>query len=301
MFCGSRKTINWGGRRRRCNDCKRSFRVEKRGRKVGPILHDRYVLDRSTYRRVGTTKKRSHVGILKALHRSLEGIIFSNEQSTSGILLLDGKVVFIRGVKYCEHLIWDTKAGLLARKLCIGKESPKVFDDLLQDILRRGIIFTSGTIDGLPGLRQTLEAYGAKVERCHVHLLRDLRVGLQLKLKYKRRHPKNTQKYLIHRYCQLFLDASPSTFNLRLQHVVRLARENLFEINPIQLQALYRFLKSARYAFAHFEDPSIPTTTNRLESYISHFNARLSTMRGFKNPENANRILIALHLSLLKS
>jgi hypothetical protein len=265
-----------------------------------PGFHDRYVLDRSTYHRVGTTNDAEHTTVMRRLHRDLASIEFHNNRTASGILLIDGKVVTIRGVKYCEHLIWDMKAGLLARKLRIGKESPKVFDGLLQDVLGQGSVFTSATIDGLPGLRQILEAYGAKVERCHVHLLRDLRVGLQLKLKYKRRHPKNTQKFLIHRYCQLFLAASPSTFALRLRHVDRLAYENLFEINPIQLQSLHRFLKSARYAFAHFADPSIPTTTNRLESYISHFNARLLTMRGFKKPENANRILIALHLSLLK-
>ena len=301
MFCGSGRTINWGGRRRRCSDCKRSFRVEKRGPKAGPEFHDRYVLDRSTYRRVGTTDDAGHTTVMRRLHRDLVNVEFHNSNAASGVLLMDGKVVVIRGVKHCEHLVWDMKAGLLARRLCIGKESPKVFDDLLQGILGQGIVFTSATIDGLPGLRQILETYGAKVERCHVHLLRDLRVGLQLRLKYKRRHPKNTQKFLIHRYCQLFLAASPSTFDLRLRHVARLATENLFEINPIQLQALYRFIKSARYAFVHFEDPAIPTTTNRLESHISHFNARLLTMRGFKKPENANRILIALHLSLLKS
>ena len=250
---------------------------------------------------MGTTNDRSHVSILKALHKTLEGVAFANTQAASGVLLIDGKVVIIRGVKHCEHLVWDMRAGLLARRLCIGKESPKVFDDLLQDILGRSIVFTSATIDGLPGLRQVLETYGAKVERCHVHLLRDLRVGLQLKLKYKRRHRKNTQKFIIHRYCQLFLAASSATFLLRQRHVQRLARENLFEINLIQLQALQRFLKASRYAFAHFLDARIPTTTNRLESYISHFNARLTTMRGFKKPENANRILIALHLSLLKS
>jgi len=266
-----------------------------------PGFHDRYVLDRSTYRRVGTTDEAGHTTIMRRLHKDLESVQFHNGNGASGILLIDGKVITIRGIKHCEHLVWDMRAGLLARKLCIGKESPTVFDDLLQDILKQGVVFTAATIDGLPGLRQILESYGAKVERCHVHLLRDLRVGLQLKLKYKRRHAKNTQKFLIHRYCQLFLAASPSTFDLRWHHVQRLFRENLFQINVIQLQALQRFMKSARYAFAHFGNPAIPTTTNRLESYISHFNARLLTMRGFKKPENANRILIALHLSLLKS
>lgn len=217
----------------------------------------------------------------------------------TGILLLDGKALNIRGEKYCEHLVWDMAAGLLARKLCPGKESPQVFDSLLQGLLQQGIVFTAVTIDGLPGLTQALEIYGAHVQRCHVHLLRDLKTGLQLKR--FNRHPGNTQKWILYRYCHLALRSSPETFLLRWKHLERLIEVNVFGLNPIHHNVLERFRKSGRYAFSHFVDPRIPTTTNRLESYIGHFNARLKTMRGFKKPENAERILIALHHSLLKT
>lgn len=273
--------------------------MKSRGRKSAPAFHDRYVLDRSTFRRVGTTSAKSHVAILKHLHHDLTGIVFANAKAPNGILLLDGKALSIHGQKYCEHLVWDVAAGLLARRLCPGKESPQVFDDLLQEVLQRGIVFTAATIDGLPGLTQMLEAYGAHVQRCHVHLLRDIKTGLQLKR--FNNHPGNRQKWILHRYCRLLLHASPATFPLRWQHLERLVEVNVFGLNPIHHNVLERFRKACRHAFTHFVDPRIPTTTNRLESYISHFNARLKTMRGFKKAENAERILIALHLSLLKS
>jgi len=298
-FCGSRHTVRFGGRRRRCNACKHTFRVETRGKKSAPAFHDRYVLDRSTYRRVGTTSAKSHVTILKNLQRDLTGAVFANPNTPSGILILDGKALSIRGEKYCEHLVWDTGAGLLKRRLCPGKESPQVFDDLLQELLEQDIVFRAATIDGLPGLTQVLQTYGIYVERCHIHMLRDLKTGLQLK-RFSH-HPGNRQKRILSRYCHLLLHATPETFLLRWKHLERIIEANVFGLNPIHHNVLRRFKKACRHAFTHFVDHRIPTTTNRLESYISHFNARLTTMRGFKNPENADRILIALHNSLLKS
>lgn len=258
------------------------------------------MLDRSTYRRVKDTEKvLQHTTVMRALHRDLESAVFANPHVPSGILILDGKALNIRGKKYCEHLVWDTNAGLLKRRLCSGKESPQVFDALLQELLGEDIVFTAVTIDGLPGLTQVLETYGVHVQRCHVHLLRDLKTGLQLKRFSK--HPGNTQKRILYRYCKLLLDSCPETFILRWKHLGRIIEANVFGLSPIHHNVLLRLKKSCRNAFKHFIDPHIPNTTNRLESYISHFNARLTTMRGFKKPENAERILIALHHSLLKS
>jgi len=235
---------------------------------------------------------------MRALHHDLEGTVFTNPYVPSGILILDGKALGIRGKKYCEHLVWDTGAGLLKRRLCSGKESPQVFDALLQELLEQGIVFTAVTVDGLLGLTQVLETYGVHVQRCHVHLLRDLRTGLQLK-RFSH-HPGNRQKRILHRYCKLLLDSSPETFLLRWKHLERIIEANVFGMSPIHYNVLLRFKKACRFAFSSFIDPRIPNTTNRLESYIGHFNARLKTMRGFKKPENAERILIALHHSLLK-
>jgi hypothetical protein len=63
--------------------------VENRGRKAGPESHDRYVLDRSTYRRVGTTSAKSHVAILKNLHRDLTGVVFANPHLPRGIFTVN--------------------------------------------------------------------------------------------------------------------------------------------------------------------------------------------------------------------
>lgn len=257
-----------------------------------------YLLDRSTYRRVGQRQGRSHVAILKHLHRELADSAFENPCVPSGIVILDGKGLSIRGKQYCEYLIWDIEAGLIARELHPSKESPAVYDRMLWLLRMRGIIVDAATTDGLHGLRGILAKHEILPHRCHVHLLRDLRVGLQLR---KFTHTTgNRSKRILYRYCQYFLRQTDAwSFDECLHHLERHRTHNILCINPVLFQAFRRFMRSSKFAFQHLHDERIPTTTNALENYISRVEARLKTMKCFKNPENANRILIAIHLSLL--
>lgn len=68
--CGGNQLIRWGGRRRYCKPCDRSFRVTSAGRKRSRS-RDMYLLDRSTYRRIGYKKKYSHVGMIKKVQKEI--------------------------------------------------------------------------------------------------------------------------------------------------------------------------------------------------------------------------------------
>ncbi len=71
----------------------------------------------------------------------------------------------------------------------------------------------------------------------------------------------------------------------------------------MELNAINGFIRTLPLAFTFMEYRKlwdIPKTTNVLEGYISHLNARLKTMRGLKNPANAGRILNAIHYFLRK-
>src|SRR5574340_1048348 len=62
-YCGQNQLIRWGDRRRYCPPCGKTFSVPKAGRK--PTRNrDMYLLDRSTYRRIGSKEKCSAAGIL---------------------------------------------------------------------------------------------------------------------------------------------------------------------------------------------------------------------------------------------
>jgi len=277
--------------------------VKKRGRFLGPpdALVEMYVQDRSTYRRISERTGLSPATILRRVHDVLDELVFINHRTPCGIVLLDAKALSVGGLDFCEHLVWDIQAGLIARRLWPRKESAKVYDALLTELTQAGMKITAATTDGFPGLRAVLAKHSIVHQRCHVHLLRDLRTGLQLtsRHRHKRLTPANRQKRIIHGYATLFLQADPETWNLRERHLLRQLEMNCFGLNPIQLQALRRFVRGSKYAFQHyFEDSRIPTTTNRLELYISHFSTRMRTMNGFKNAMNAERILVAIHTEL---
>ncbi len=70
-YCGKSNLINWGGRRKYCRLCKRSFSVPKAGRNKSKKT-DMYLLDRSTFRRIGFKSHRRHTTIMRALHLELK-------------------------------------------------------------------------------------------------------------------------------------------------------------------------------------------------------------------------------------
>ncbi|MBU2259945.1 transposase [Patescibacteria group bacterium] len=275
--------------------------MQKAGRKSVSEFPDMYLKDRSTLRRIGQKESCSQVTVMKHIHEALEDLEYVHRGWTTGFLVLDGKALSIGGRDTCEHLVLDADGTLLARSLEMGKESAAVFGCMIDQLKADGLNISAVTTDGLPGLQREMKKLHLIHQRCHVHLLRDLRVGLQLTVRhrYKRQAPSNRQKRVLYRYAHLLLQSSPKTFRLRLEHVTRCLSLNLFCINPIQLQALRRFLHTAQiHGFWHFHDERIPATTNAVENYISRFNARLKTMRGMKKFENADRILTGLHLNL---
>jgi DNA-directed RNA polymerase subunit RPC12/RpoP len=70
-YCSYNKLVKWGERRRFCSNCKRTFSVPKAGRK--PIRNrDMYLLDRSTYQRIGHKQKYSAAGILYLVQKEIK-------------------------------------------------------------------------------------------------------------------------------------------------------------------------------------------------------------------------------------
>jgi hypothetical protein len=69
-YCGKDGLTNWGKRRKYCGLCNRTFRTKAAGRK--PIRNrDMYLLDRSTYRRIGKKKNYSAVTIMEKVHKEI--------------------------------------------------------------------------------------------------------------------------------------------------------------------------------------------------------------------------------------
>jgi hypothetical protein len=69
-YCGNGRLINWGERRRYCSACGRTFSVKKAGRKRTKKT-GMYLLDRSTFRRIGFKTKARDTTVLRGLHKEL--------------------------------------------------------------------------------------------------------------------------------------------------------------------------------------------------------------------------------------
>lgn len=72
-YCGQSKLIKWGSRRRCCEACGRTFSVPKAGRNRSKKI-GMYLLDRSTFRRIGCKTHHGHTTIMRGLHQELKPI-----------------------------------------------------------------------------------------------------------------------------------------------------------------------------------------------------------------------------------
>lgn len=202
---------------------------------------------------------------------------------------MDGKHIKIKGIKHYESLGLDTKIGLIGRNLRKGGESTWGYREIIEAIQETGYVIKAVVSDGGTGITGALRHYGIKKhQRCHIHLLRDLRAGLRI----QRKRPKNIlRKYYCNKYAKLLLNSNDEyRLELRLKHFDRITSTMWPASGEVEVNVIKGFINTLPLAFtfmAYRKFLDIPRTTNILEGYISHLNTRLKTMRGLKSPANA--------------
>ena len=229
-------------------------------------------------------------------------MVKKNFKHSSGILVIDAKHVPIKGEDYCEYLAYDTAIGLIGRCHRKGGESTWGYREIFKQLQETGYAIRVVVSDGGTGIYSALRHFGIKRhQRCHIHLLRDLKTGLRMHAKQPRIV---LRKYYWVKYAKLVLDSADEyQLALRLEHFKRVVFTMWLGGGDVELNAINGFIKTLPMAFTFMEYQklwNIPKTTNAAEGYISHFNARLKTMRGLKSPANAGRILNAIHYFLRK-
>lgn len=203
-------------------------------------------------------------------------------------------------MKYYESLGYDTRLGLIGRCFRKGGESTWGYREIIRSAQEADYQIKAVVSDGGTGIFSALRHFGIKRhQRCHVHLLRDLRTGLRMHAK----RPKSIlRKYYCNKYAKLLLAANDECqLELRLKHFDRVISVMWPASGEVEVNAIRGFLNTLPLAFTFMDCQQfldIPKTTNALEGYISRINARLKTMRGLKSPANAGRILNAIHYFL---
>jgi transposase-like protein len=208
----------------------------------------------------------------------------------------------VKGEDYCEYLAYDTAVGLIGRCHRKGGESTWGYRKIFEELKDAGYEAKVIVSDGGTGIFSALKAFGIKRhQRCHIHLLRDLKTGLRIHAKRPRII---LRKYYWVKYAKLVLNSNDEQqLILRLEQFKRVIFTMWTGGGDVELNAINGFIKTLPLAFTFMDYQklwNIPKTTNVLEGYISRLNARLKTMRGFKNPANAGRILNAIHYFLRK-
>lgn len=218
-------------------------------------------------------------------------------------MVIDAKHAPVKGTDYCEFLAYDTNIGLIGRYHKKGGESTWGYRQIFKELQTAGLrVIRVVVSDGGTGIYSALRHFGIKRhQRCHIHLLRDLKTGLRMHAKRPRIV---LRKYYWVKFAKLVLNsANEQQLALRLRHFERVVFTMWPGGGDVEINAINGFIKTLPLAFTFLEYQklwSIPKTTNAVEGYISNLNARLKTMRGLKNPANAGRILNAIHYFLRK-
>lgn len=205
----------------------------------------------------------------------------------SGILNLDGKYIkvkrfkkkipFVYGIDFLTH---DIPVGLLA-----PSENYQSFLRLFR--LLKSIKYPLKIVicDDVSTLNSALKQVypKAKIQLCHNHYLENLRTRLLVR----------TEK----RY-QLFFKELREAFNVKnhpkkrealLAHTTyKYARDN-----EILLQIMAEIERRKDVLFSYKKIRHCPSTNNIIESYNSHLNGRLKSIKGFQNFHSAERWLNA--------
>lgn len=210
---------------------------------------------------------------------------------------MDGKHISIKGKEYCEYLAVDTKFNLAHHYLRKGHECAYGYRRLFGALYEAGYEPWVVVSDGGPGIYSTLKRFGIfRHQRCHIHILRDLRTGLRI---HARQMKIVLRKYYIYKYAQLVLKATTEKQrDERLKHFHRVTTIMWPVTGDVEKNTIKAFIKTLPLAFTWLDYDGIwdiPKTSNLVEGYISQLNTRLKTMRGLKSPANAELLLNAIH------
>ena len=211
-----------------------------------------------------------------------------NPDRFCGILAMDGKYVavkgfdekipFLYGIDYLTH---DIPFG----DLCIVEDelSFSVFFGKLKQL---GYQVRVAVADDRKGLKPALLKVfpHARLQLCHNHFLENLRRLLNV------RTEERYQKFFYSLQQYVFLDAKnqqQAVEGLRLVWQIHARRSR-------KLQNILMAVNRRREdLFAYQEIPNCPNTTNIIESYNSHLQGRLKTIKGFQGFDSARRWLNA--------
>jgi hypothetical protein len=201
-----------------------------------------------------------------------------------GILIIDGKYIAVKDFERKIPCIWalDYLSHDPIHGGLFPAEDEMAFSQFFQKLYDLGYDLRIVVADDRDGLKQALLKVFpyAKLQLCHNHYLDNIRKLLNIRASDKYEHFFNSLK--LHVFTE-GTDEQKITNGLR--HVMdkhaghnRTLQNIVFTINARRVD-LFNYLKV----------PNCPNTTNLIESYNSHLEGRLGTIKGFQSFDSARR------------
>lgn len=203
----------------------------------------------------------------------------------SGILILDGKYVavkgfeakipFIYGIDYLTH---DIPHGDL-----FPAEDEAAFSQFFQKLYDLGYPLRVVIADDRSGLKQALNKVFpyARLQLCHVHFLENIRQDLNIRTD--------------ERYQHFFNSLVTHVFKVKKADKVIKGTMHVFQKRTHGNWMLQNIITSIRHRqqqlFNYLQIKNCPNNTNLIELYNSHLQARLKSIKGFQSFESARRWL----------
>lgn len=276
----------------RCKECRHWFKVDHRQtRKPLWTLH----IDGIPFRKLGhihgMSGKQIYCRVFDKLKQLPQNTNLTRElcKYSSGILIIDGKYVKVRGYKKKIPFIYgidyethDTLFGIL-----VPEEDERAFLKcfrILKELQYPLTVVVADDRSALPlALKQVFPS--VPLQLCQNHYLENIRQKLHVRTDFTHQHFFNSlKKHVFDEY------TDDEQLNTALHHVLSERSEHLL----IRQNIVMAIHHSRKELFAYQNIPNCPNNTNLIELFNSHFNGRLKTIKGFKTKEHAALWLNAL-------
>lgn len=304
--CCRARVRRFGGRRRQCVACKKTWRLrrKRRGRpskRISTNLLAKVFLERFPVRLLGRSCAQSVSSRWHHFRKILRHRVSSKHRFEVPpgplVLLVDGLwfrfgnvpwVLYQAALKPCDA----TNAVLLDPVLIRGPESSvrwRTVIDAIPAQLRDKIVAL--VVDDLRGMANLAREREWALQLCHVHLIR------RLQMQTSRRHARKVEPLRMHMY-QIVrrVLAQPGGPQLEAD-IFELEDLSRTAVLPERVKALHReFLRSISYYRTYLMRPlmGIPATTNTMESLGSVIRDMLRRSRAGSNPASLHRWTVAL-------
>lgn len=299
--CGA-KTIRFGGRRRQCIACKKTWSIRSAKRGPKPRRNQCDYLNKVfnhgfKVKQLSLNSKLSADAIYKIFANNLNSIVRQKRtirvKGSKLILVIDAEWHYFKKKLWTLYFLAVKSMGsqtvvILDPILMPGKESAAnwngILDQLPKSVRKRIIALVS---DGIRGIETVSENNGWIIQRCHFHLLS----ALQKRRGKRASTPGRLIREEIYNSVRLALaETSARRLNILCKRLAFLSNEDGC---PKAMRMIVRdFLRRFHgyRAYLEYPDLNLPTTTNVMESVNSYVREKT---RKIKTPNAWHKWAIA--------